>query len=153
MQVWKVAYEHPDMSHAAIAREAGVSRPTVIKWLGVEDWRREYRVALELARLEERRDQKPPERATPKTIIEQAKQIQERYVDDRKGLEERVVRYVAAWPWKSFAEVAAHMGLSGADEVDRIMRDNRDLYRSVLIGIDDGPENLDEQGEFDEVPI
>ena len=140
MQVWKVAYEHPDMSHAAIAREAGVSRPTVIKWLGVEDWRSEYRVSLELARLEERRGLEPPERVTPKVVLEQAKQIQERHADDRKGLEERVVRYVAAWPWKSFAEVATYMGLSGADEVDRIMRGNRDLYRSVLMGMGDMPE-------------
>ena len=154
MQVWKVAYEHPDMSHAAIAREAGVSRPTVIKWLSVENWKREYRVALELARLEERRDQKPPERATPETVIEQAKQIQERYVDDRKGLEERVVRYVAAWPWKSFAEVATYMGLSGAGEVDRIMRDNRDLYRSVLMGLDEAPETSElVASELDDIAI
>lgn len=143
MQVWKVAYEHPGMSHAAIAREAGVSRPTVIKWLGVENWQREYRVAFELARLEERRDQKPPERDTPKITIDQANQIQEQCVDDRKGLEERVVRYVATWPWKSFAEVATHMGLSGADEVDRIMRDNRDLYKQTLLGIADGLESIE----------
>lgn len=147
MQVWKVAYEHPDMSHAAIAREAGVSRPTVIKWLGVENWRREYRVALELARLEERRDKMPPERPAPRVILEQEEQIQARYADDRRELEERVVRYVAAWPWKSFSEVAVHMGLSSADEVDMIMRDNRDLYRSVLMGISDAQDVADELDE------
>lgn len=147
MQVWKVAYEHPDMSHAAIAREAGVSRPTVIKWLGVENWRREYRVALELARLEERRDKMPPERPAPRVILEQEEQIQARYADDRRELEERVVRYVAAWPWKSFSEVAVHMGLSSADEVDMIMRDNRDLCRSVLMGISDAQDVADELDE------
>lgn len=147
IQVWKVAYEHPDMSHAAIAREAGVSRPTVIKWLGVENWRREYRVALELARLEERRDKMPPERPAPRVILEQEEQIQARYADDRRELEERVVRYVAAWPWKSFSEVAVHMGLSSADEVDMIMRDNRDLYRSVLMGISDAQDVADELDE------
>jgi hypothetical protein len=91
---------------------------------------------------------------TPKTVIEQAKQIQERYVDDRKGLEERVVRYVAAWPWKSFAEVATYMGLSGAGEVDRIMRDNRDLYRSVLMGLDEAPETSElVASELDDIAI
>ena len=32
-EVQKFAREHPDMSHAQMARELGVSRPTVIKWL------------------------------------------------------------------------------------------------------------------------
>lgn len=87
-------------------------------------------------------------------FLEQAKQIQERYGDDRKGLEERVVRHVAAWSWKSFAEVATYMGLSGADEVDRIMRDNRDLYRSVLMGLGDMPEVDDmDAGDLNDVAI
>lgn len=135
MRVWAVAIEHPGMSHSAIAREAGVSRPTVIKWLGVEGWQREYRVALEVSRLKERRDQKPTETNIPKATLERASMIQERYADDRAGLEKRVIRYVASRPWKSFAEVAVYMGLSGADEVDRIVRENMDLYRSTVMGL------------------
>ncbi len=46
------------------------------------------------------------------------------------------------------------MGLSGAGEVDRIMRDNRDLYRSVLMGLDEAPETSElVASELDDIAI
>lgn len=133
MQVWRVAYENPSLSHSAIARKAGVSRPTVIKWLK-PGWKGEYLLAVDERRLAERRSRAYDERPR-KAIVEQARQIQEQYADDRKGLEEKVIRHVVAWPWKSFAEVAVFMGLSGPDEVERIINENRDLYNQTLLGI------------------
>ena len=141
MQVWRVAYENPSLSHSAIARKAGVSRPTVIKWLK-PGWKGEYLLAVDERRLAERRSRAYDERPR-KVIVEQARQIQEQYADDRKGLEENVIRHVVAWPWKSFAEVAVFMGLSGPEEVERIINENRDLYNQTLLGISERFEGSD----------
>lgn len=43
MQVWKAASENPGASICALARAAGVTRPTVYKWLAVEGWEAEYK--------------------------------------------------------------------------------------------------------------
>lgn len=42
MQVWKAASENPGASICALARAAGVTRPTVYKWLAVDGWEAEY---------------------------------------------------------------------------------------------------------------
>ena len=49
--VREYAYEHQDASHSAIARELGVSRPTVIKWL-MPGWKDEWERELEKRDLE-----------------------------------------------------------------------------------------------------
>lgn len=140
MLVWKTAVNNPSANHSQIARIAGVSRPTVIKWLK-PGWQREYMLALGGERLEVQRTM-PYKRKPLRIIEEQAKQIKERYANDREGLEERVVRFVASCPWKSFEEVAIHMGLSGGAEVARIIDARRDLYNQTLLGIADRLDNI-----------
>ena len=141
MLVWKAAANNPGANHSQIARIAGVSRPTVIKWLK-PGWRKEYALALGEVRLEAQRNMTYGRR-TPRVIEEQARQIRAQNADDREGLEERVVRHVASNPWKSFEEVAVYMGLSGGGEVARIIDTRRDLYNQTLLGIADRLENIE----------
>ena len=136
MQVWRAAYENPGASISAIAREAGVSRPTVYKWLG-PGWKAEYAKALSERRLERQHAQEYDARLTRKVILKQAEEIQRGFIDRRDELEEMVVRHVASHPTESFAQTAVFFKLSGADEVDRIVRRNRDLYNKVVVGIVD----------------
>ena len=128
MQVWRAASENPGMSVAALARAAGVSRPTVYKWLQ-PGWRAEYAIALDSQK-------KVPVRATS-AIAEQAEGFRRRYADDREGLEEMVVRHVVSSPWEPFAQVAAWAGLSSAEEVEGIVRRNKELFDRVKLGLDE----------------
>lgn len=136
MQVWKAAYENPGAGVTTIAREAGVSRPTVYKWIA-PGWKAEYTKALSEKRLERQRAQEYGARATRKVILEQAEDFQRRFKGRRGELEEMVVRHVASHPTEPFAQTAVFFGLSGADEVDRIVRRNRDLYNKIVVGIVD----------------
>lgn len=132
MQVWEVAYEHPNMSHAAIAREAGVSRPTVIKWLGVEGWHNQYEHELKMETDEEYR-----ERFAREVEEEQAEQEREWLKEQAVGRDRMVLETVAENPWKSYEEIAVVCGLSSGDDVRRVVDGNRELYNRILMGIDE----------------
>lgn len=135
MQVWEVAYEHPDMSHAAIAREAGVSRPTVIKWLGVENWRNQYEHELKMESDEEYREQFMREVEEEQREWE-AEELRE-WLAPGGGLERMVLETVAESPWKSYEEIAIICSLASGDDVRKILDDNRELYSRILMGIDE----------------
>lgn len=128
VQVWKAAAENPGLSIAALARVAGVSRPTVYKWL-TPGWQAEYKKAVN----QERRSTYQPR----KVIEEQIEQFKHRYANDRSGLVRAVLRRVASHPWESHEQTAVFFGLASASEVERIVRENSDLLNQIKIGIDD----------------
>jgi len=143
MLVWQTAIDHPEANHSQLARIAGVSRPTVIKWLK-PGWRYEYMAATaeeteEATAMAEK--QLARQRAlkyefrTPRVIEEQARRFQRLYENDRDGWEKRVVQHVATHPWKSFDEVAVFMGLKDGNEVSRIIDKRRDYYDRLLMGV------------------
>ena len=139
MLVWRAAIDNPNANHSQLARIAGVSRPTVIKWLK-PGWRNEYMAATAGAttmadnQLARQRSLNREFR-TPRVIEEQADQFRKLYENDREGWERRVVQHVAAHPWKSFDEVAVYMGMSDGGEVSRIIDKRRDYYDRLLVGV------------------
>ena len=134
MQVWKAATENPGLSVAALARAAGVSRPTVYKWLK-PGWQDEYAKALNEA---EAACPKPmPAWHMSKTIQRQAQQLKERYADDPSGFERMVVRHVASHPWEPFEQTAAFYGLPGAAAVERIVSRNKSELDRAKIGLEE----------------
>lgn len=138
MKVWEAALKNPGKSHAAIARIAGVSRPTVIKWLK-PGWEDEYLLAVDERSLEsdERRGLESDNVSHRSAIEQRPRQTREDYADDKVGFERKVVRHIAAHPWKSLMEVAVFMGLSGPAEVKEIVNRNRDFYNKTLLGIEE----------------
>ncbi len=132
MQVWRAAAENPGLSIAALARKAGVSRPTVYKWLK-PGWQAEYAAAAGHAEVDDRR-------ARPiryRVIEEQAEQIKRRYENDRAGFERVIVSHVASHPWEPFDQTAAFFGLPDADSVERIVDANRDLLDRMKLGLEE----------------
>lgn len=146
MQVWEVAYEHPDMSHAAIARTAGVSRPTVIKWLNVENWRGQYEHELKMETDEEYRESFY--REVTEELDEERREQERQWLAPNGGFEHMVLETVAENPWKSYEEIAVMCGLSSGDDVRRMVEGNRALYNRILMGLDDAPD--DEERELDD---
>lgn len=146
MQVWEVAYEHPDMSHAAIARTAGVSRPTVIKWLNVENWRVQYEHELKMETDEEYRESFY--REVMEELEEERREQERQWLAPNGGFEHMVLETVAENPWKSYEEIAVMCGLSSGDDVRRMVEGNRALYNRILMGLDDAPD--DEERELDD---
>ena len=128
VQVWKTAAENPGLSMSALARVAGVSRPTVYKWLK-PGWQNEYKKAMS----QDRRPTYRPHRV----IEEQAEQFKRKYANDRPGLVRAVLRHVAAHPWEPYEQTAVFFGFKRAAEVERIVRENEDLLNQIKIGIDD----------------
>ena len=128
IQVWNAATENPGLSMAALARIAGVSRPTVYKWL-TPGWQTEYKKALN----HERRSTYQP----GKVMEEQTEQFKHRYANDRLGLVQAVLRHVASHPWEPYEQTAVFFGLTSVSEVERIVRENGDLLNQIKIGIDD----------------
>lgn len=128
VQVWKTAAENPGLSMSALARVAGVSRPTVYKWLK-PGWQNEYKKAMS----QDRRPTYRPHRV----IEEQAEQFKRKYANDRPGLVRAVLRHVAAHPWEPYEQTAVFFGFRRAAEVERIVRENEDLLNQIKIGIDD----------------
>lgn len=128
VQVWKTAAENPGLSMSALARVAGVSRPTVYKWLK-PGWQNEYKKAMG----QDRRPTYRPHRV----IEEQAEQFKRKYANDRPGLVRAVLRHVAAHPWEPYEQTAVFFGFRRAAEVERIVRENEDLLNQIKIGIDD----------------
>ena len=134
--VWEGALAHPEMNHTQLAKELGVSRPTVVKWL-YTGWEDDYERALssrtqddfrlsdaeiELLHEEERRWQE-----------EQA----ELYLAPHGGLEQEIVEYAATQPWKSHKQIAAELGYVGPEDVKQIIDDNKELYNSLLLGFEE----------------
>lgn len=128
VQVWKTAAENPGLSMSALARVAGVSRPTVYKWLK-PGWQNEYKKAMS----QDRRPTYRPHRV----IEEQAEQFKRKYANGRPGLVRAVLRHVAAHPWEPYEQTAVFFGFRRAAEVERIVRENEDLLNQIKIGIDD----------------
>lgn len=128
VQVWKTAAENPGLSMSALARVAGVSRPTVYKWLK-PGWQNEYKKAMS----QDRRPTYRPHRV----IEEQAEQFKRKYANDRPGLVRAVLRHVVAHPWEPYEQTAVFFGFKRAAEVERIVRENEDLLNQIKIGIDD----------------
>ena len=128
VQVWKTAAENPGLSMSALARVAGVSRPTVYKWLK-PGWQNEYKKAMS----QDRRPTYRPHRV----IEEQAEQFKRKYANDRPGLVRAVLRHVAAHPWEPYEQTAVFFGFRRAAEVERIVRENEDLLNQIKIDIDD----------------
>lgn len=132
MQVWQSATENPGLSVAALARRAGVSRPTVYKWLK-PGWESKYAAALRQAET----DRLEPQPIRRRVIEEQAEQFKKRYADDRDGFERMVVRHVASHPWESFDQTAAFFGLPGAAAIERIIVDNKAELDRAKLGLEE----------------
>lgn len=129
MQVWQTAAENPGLSVSALARKAGVSRPTVYKWLK-PGWEVEYAAAIGRTEVDERR----PLPIRRGVIEEQAEQIKGRYENDSAGFEREVIRHVASCPWEPFDQTAVFFGLPDADSVERIVDANKDLLDRMKLG-------------------
>lgn len=132
MQVWQSATENPGLSVAALARRAGVSRPTVYKWLK-PGWESKYAAALRQAET----DRLEPQPIRRRVIEEQAEQFKKRYADDRDGFERMVVRHVASHPWEPFDQTAAFFGLPGAAAIERIIVDNKAELDRAKLGLEE----------------
>lgn len=132
MQVWQSAAENPGLSVAALARRAGVSRPTVYKWLK-PGWESKYAAALRQAET----DRLEPQPIRRRVIEEQAEQFKKRYADDRDGFERMVVRHVASHPWEPFDQTAAFFGLPGAAAIERIIVDNKAELDRAKLGLEE----------------
>lgn len=132
MQVWQTATENPGLSVAALARRAGVSRPTVYKWLK-PGWESKYDAAVRQAETD-RLERQPIRR---RVIEEQAEQFKKRYADDRVGFERMVVRHVASHPWEPFDQTAAFFGLPGAAAIERIIVDNKAELDRAKLGLEE----------------
>lgn len=132
MQVWQSATENPGLSVAALARRAGVSRPTVYKWLK-PGWESKYAAALRQAEA----DCLEPQPIRRRVIEEQAEQFKKRYADDRDGFERMVVRHVASHPWEPFDQTAAFFGLPGAAAIERIIVDNKAELDRAKLGLEE----------------
>lgn len=141
MKVWGTAFKNPGMSHSEMARVSGVSRPTVIKWLSVPDWRESYLYALEAGAVEEQRARMEEAHAiyeTDEEAGERAEREEAAFFAPGGPFDEEVIRAVVAAPWKSLEEVSTMMGLSGADEVETVIERNRELYNQALVGAKEG---------------
>lgn len=139
MQVWEVAYENPGMSHSAIAREAGVSRPTVIKWLSVDGWRDRYEHTVKMETDEAYRE------SFIREVEEEQREAEREWFEPGGGFERYILETVAASPWKSYEEVAALCGLADGESVRRVVEGNRELYSRILMGIDREREEAERQ--------
>lgn len=130
MQVWEAVYWNEDYrwgnrNIAAIAREAGVSRPTVYKWLAVEDWDFKYEVASGLL----------PEDADLDEVRElrrETEEFEKSFFEDRDVL---VLAYIAENPWKSYDEVACEFPYTSEADVADIVARNQVLLSQMKLGI------------------
>lgn len=125
------AYENRDMNHSQIARELGVSRPTVIKWLKpgwVEEYERDIRAGLS-------REEAEDEFKNQLDWLgyESAEEYERDYYAPHGEFEQEVVDYVVNHPWESYEQVAVYMGLATPMDVQRVIDDNRELYDALLM--------------------
>lgn len=135
MQVWKAAYENPEACTAAIARAAGVSRPTVYKWLGVKDWRARYEA--ELARTSGGVVKADPALEFERDAMAGAGfDLGRGHYRPVGGFDREVVEAVVENPWKSYEEIAAMLSVPGADDIEEAVERNRELYNMLMLGLD-----------------
>jgi hypothetical protein len=126
MQVWKAASDNPGSSVAALAREAGVSRPTVYKWLK-PGWQAEYAAALD----EERNP-------IPEAAGMRAHRVKAELVSDGPSrFEYAVVSHVASHPWEPANHTAAFFELSSERTLERMLDENRDLLNQMRLGTEE----------------
>jgi hypothetical protein len=133
MLVWRTAHENPGLNVTEIARKAGVSRPTVYKWLR-PGWQVEYASAATDGHAADVPNEKP--------IDGRAEQ---KYAAPKDGLEQMVIRHIAAHPWEPFVQTAARFGLPGAAAVERIADANKDALDRAKLGIDGRLGSWDEE--------
>lgn len=133
MQVWEVAYEHPDMNVTDIARAAGVSRPTVYKWLSVEDWRGQYERCLKLDTDEEYRESFL--REIVEEQLEEERNFLSEYYAAGGGFEQDIIESVIKFPWKSYDEIAAMWQVEDGKVVKDVVDSNPDLYNKIKLGL------------------
>lgn len=136
MLVWRAAIENPGASHAAIARIAGVSRPTVIKWLSVENWRDQYELAVRFEENDGYRDDFIAE--VNAELKEEQDGFEREYYAPGGGFDMDILYEVANCPWKSHEEVAILFGLANPDDVQGIIDRNQDAYRRIMLEADGG---------------
>lgn len=134
MLVWEAASNNPGANHSQIARIAGVSRPTVIKWLGVEDWRDQYEHELKMETDDEYRERFYDELRAE--LDEEQREQEREYYAPGGDFEREIVETVAMYPWKSYDELAAMVGLSSGEDVRRVLIENHAMYSKILMGID-----------------
>lgn len=132
MLVWQAAIEHPEANHSQLARIAGVSRPTVIKWLAVEDWRGQYERNVLMETDDEYRENFF--REVTDEVREEQEQFEREYFAPGGEFERYVLETVAENPWKSYEEIALMVGLSDGASVKRTVERNQDLYGRILMG-------------------
>lgn len=127
MLVWQAATEHPEANHSQIAKIAGVSRPTVVKWLKDENWPRQYEHERKMETDDECRE-------AVGEMHEEPERMESESLAPSDALEHDLVETVAASPWKTDEEIAAMYGLRSVGDVRDIVEQNRDLYDRILIG-------------------
>lgn len=130
MQVWKAAYENPDAGVSAIARFAGVSRPTVYKWLGVDDWKDRYVSAAcpDEGVCENRHSEDKP------TFVDVDDVLREKgYYEPGGDFDREILSEVLASPWKSYEEIGVMFAVSARD-VELTVEGNKELYLQMKVG-------------------
>ncbi len=134
MLVWQAAIDNPGANHSQLARIAGVSRPTVIKWLGVENWRDRYEHELKMDTDDEYRERFYDELRAE--LEEEQREYEREHFAPGGGFEREIVETVAMYPWKSYDELAVMVGLSSGEDVRRVLIKNHAMYSKILMGID-----------------
>ena len=133
IQVWEVAYKNPSFSIAAIARMAEVSRPTVYKWLAIDNWKKQYEQIMDLE-------------SDNKSHIEEEVKSQELIQNDcsisSADFDRDVLETVAKYPWKSLEEIAVMCHLSSSNDVLRIIGQNERLFNQISLGYRDSEYEL-----------
>lgn len=136
MLVWEGSAEHPEMNHSQLAKHLGVSRPTVVKWL-YEGWEDDY----ERVRSSQVQDYPEYSDLEIEALHEETRkwqeEIEELYYAPHGILEQEIVEYAATQPWKSYKQIAAELGYLDADDVQKTIEDNKELYNSILLDFED----------------
>lgn len=128
------AYDHRDMNHSQIARELGVSRPTVIKWLQ-PGWIDEYEFKVRLETDEEFAQRFIDEENA--RLAEEIRKEREAYYAPHGGFDQEIVDYVVNHPCESREQMAVYLQLSGPDDIERIIEENRELYDRLSMEVDE----------------
>ena len=134
MQVWQAAAENPDFNVSALARIAGVSRPTVYKWLAVPDWRECYKAGtVDASPVEDEASEIVFEDDEEREMWERWDSYEREWLSPGGGFEEEVLEAVAAYPWKCYEEIAIMFGIADGDSVRRTVEENRELFDQIKL--------------------
>lgn len=135
MQVWAAASEHPEANHSQLARLAGVSRPTVIKWLSVTNWQDQYQ---KLCMPKISRD--VVEEATAKFAAEveaRKESLSQGQSEELPPIAFKTITTSIDNPRKTPEEIAAMVGLPDGSAAQKILDDYSETYFRLLMGIDE----------------